>query len=155
MKKLASFLISGCLLFGAAACQTTAKTSADAPNDASKTQTEAAAPEATQATQKDAQSETRRRQANADIKAHEERNNALNGGSDTNRSENALASEVRSKLEVNIQKGVLAVKGDKDGTVTVTGTVANEKDLAKIEPLAKQIKGVKKVVVKATVAKAK
>ena len=41
-----------------------------------------------------------------------------------------------------------------DGVVTVGGTVPNQKDLAKIEPLAKEIKGVKQVNVTAVVAPA-
>ncbi|MFB8791877.1 MAG: BON domain-containing protein [Potamolinea sp.] len=151
MKKLTALLISSVLLFGAAACGTdTAKTSSDAPSS-----TEKAAPapssDSTKATQEDAQSETRRRQANADIKAREERNNALNAGDANNRSDTDLASQVRSKLEVNIPNGQLVVKSDK-GTVTVSGTVPKQDQLAKIEPLAKEIKGVKAVDNKATVA---
>jgi hyperosmotically inducible periplasmic protein len=147
MKKLTPFLISCVLVFGAAACQNPAKTSADAPNDANKTvsQTEAPSVEA----KEDAQSEVRRRQLNADIKAREERNN-LTGG-DTDRAVGDLKSQVRSKLEANIPNGNLAVDATKDGTVTVTGTVINEAQLAKIEPLSKEIKGVKQVVNKATV----
>lgn len=151
MKKLTALLISSVLLFGAAACGTdTAKTSADAP---SSTEKAAPAPSAdsTKATQDDAQSETRRRQANADIKAREERNNALNSGDASNRSDSDLASQVRSKLEVNIPKGQLVVKSEK-GTVTVSGTVPQQEQLAKIVPLAKEIKGVKAVENKATVA---
>jgi hypothetical protein len=151
MKKLTALLISSFLLFGAAACGSdTAKTSADAP---SSTEKPAVAPssDSTKATQEDAQSETRRRQANADIKAREERNNALNSGSAENRSDDDLASQVRSKLEVNIPKGQLVVKSEK-GNITVSGTVPQQEQLTKIVPLAKEIKGVKAVENKATVA---
>ena len=153
MKKLAPFLISGLLVFGAAACQNPAKTSADAPNDANKTvsQTEAPSVEATQAAKEDAQSETRRKQLNSDIQAREQRNNATGG--DAKRATGDLKSEVRSKLEANIPNGNLAVEAADGGTVTVTGTVTNEQQLAKIEPLSKQIKGVNKVINKATVVK--
>lgn len=40
----------------------------------------------------------------------------------------------------------------KDGTVTIAGTVPTKEQLAKVQPLAKEIKGVKAVNVKATVA---
>jgi Caspase domain/BON domain len=103
----------------------------------------------TEASQKNAQSEARRRQLNEDIRAREQRNNATGG--DTQRGSD-LASEVRSKLEANIPNGQLTVDAAEDGTVTVSGTVNNQYQLAKIEPLSKQIKGVKNVVVKAVVA---
>ena len=151
MKKLTILLLSGFLCLGAAACSDNAKTAADAP---SSTQASPEAPKVdeVQKAQEDAQSETRRKQANADIKAREERNNALNQGSAENRSEDDIESQVRSKLEVNIPNGELVVKAEDNGAVTVSGTVVKQDQLAKIEPLAKQIKGVKSVDVKATVA---
>lgn len=149
MQKLTPFLISCLLVFGAAACQNPSKTSEAAPDDVNANP-EAPSVQATQASQQDAQSELRRRQLNSDIRAREERNNATGG--DTQRAEGDLASEVRSKLEANIPKGQLTVQAAEDGTVTVNGTVTNQDQLAKIEPLAKEIKGVKAVVNKATVA---
>ncbi|MEH1907174.1 BON domain-containing protein [Nostoc sp.] len=149
MQKLTPFLISCLLVFGVAACDNASKTSESAPNnpnDAPQTPTA----KTTQAAQQDAQSEVRRKQANSDIRAREQRNNTTGG--DTQRAKGDLASEVRSKLEVNIPKSQLTVNAADDGTVTVGGTVNNQKELAKIEPLSKQIKGVKIVVVKATVA---
>ncbi|MGI8503920.1 MAG: BON domain-containing protein [Hassallia sp.] len=153
MKKLTPFLISCVLVFAAASCQNPAKTSADAPNDTNKTvsQTEAPSAQATVAAKDDAQSEVRRKQLNADIRAREQRNNVTGG--DTDRAVGDLKSQVRSKLEANIPNGNLAVDATKDGTVTVTGTVTVQDQLAKIEPLAKEIKGVTKVVNKATVVK--
>ncbi|MDF5739996.1 MULTISPECIES: BON domain-containing protein [unclassified Nostoc] len=149
MQKLTPFLISCLLVFGVAACDNASKTSESAPNnpnDAPQTPTA----KTTQAAQQDAQSEVRRKQANSDIRAREQRNNTTGG--DTQRAKGDLSSEVRSKLEVNIPKAQLTVDAADDGTVTVGGTVNNQKELAKIEPLSKQIKGVKIVVVKATVA---
>jgi osmotically-inducible protein OsmY len=153
MKNLTPFFISCLLVFGAAACQSPAKTSADAPNDTNKpvSQTEAPSVEATQAAKEDAQSEVRREQLNADIRAREQRNNVTGG--DTDRAVGDLKSQVRSKLEANIPNGNLAVDATEDGTVTVTGTVAVQDQLAKIEPLSKEIKGVKQVINKATVVK--
>lgn len=148
MKKLTTLLLSGVLLFSAAACSNNAKTSADAPNS---TQESPQAPKAegVEKTKEDATNETRRKQLNADIQAREERNNITGG--DTKRADGDLESEVRSKLEANIPDGQLTVKAD-DGVVVVAGTVPKQEQLAKIEPLAKEIKGVKTVNVKATVA---
>jgi osmotically-inducible protein OsmY len=148
MKKLTPFLISCLLLFGAAACETSSKTADSAPSNPNEA-AQAPSPQATQAAQQDAQSETRRRQLNQDIRAREQRNNATGG--DTSRAKGDLASEVRSKLEANIPNGQLTVNAEDNGTVTVGGTVNNQQQLAKIEPLAKEIKGVKNVVVKAQV----
>ncbi|MBC1240841.1 transporter [Nostoc linckia z18] len=149
MQKLTPLVISCLLVFGVAACDNVSKTSESAPtnpNEAAQTPTS----QTTEASQKDAQSELRRRQLNEDIRAREQRNNATGG--DANRAAGDLASEVRSKLEANIPGGQLTVSAAKDGTVTVGGTVPNQDQIAKIEPLSKEIKGVKAVVVKATVA---
>jgi osmotically-inducible protein OsmY len=148
MKKLTIFLLSSVLLFGAAACSDNAKTSADAP-DSTQATPEAPKAESVQKTKQDATDEVRRKQLNADIKAREERNNITGG--DTKRADGDLKSEVRSKLEANIPDSQLTVEAD-DGVVVVAGTVLKQEQLAKIEPLAKQIKGVKTVNVKATVA---
>ncbi|MEH2166108.1 MAG: BON domain-containing protein [Nostoc sp.] len=149
MQKLTPFLISGLLIFGVAACDNASKTSESAPNNPNAApQTPTA--KTTQASQQDAQSEVRRNQANSDIRAREQRNNTTGG--DTQRAKGDLASEVRSKLEVNIPKSQLTVNAADGGIVTVSGTVSNQQELGKIEKLAKEIKGVKSVVVKATVA---
>lgn len=148
MQKLTPFLISSLLVFGVAACQDTAKTTVTAPAPDEAAQAPVAA--TTQAAKEDAQSELRRRQLDADIRAREQRNNVTGG--DTDRAAADLASQVRSKLEANIPGGQLTVNAVKDGTVTVAGTVNNQEQLSKIEPLSKEIKGVKNVVVKAVVA---
>ncbi|MEH2105714.1 BON domain-containing protein [Nostoc sp.] len=149
MQKLTPLLISGLLVFGVAACDNASKTSESAPNNPNEAPQSPTA-QTTQASQQDAQSEVRRKQANSDIRAREQRNNTTGG--DTQRAKGDLASEVRSKLEVNIPKSLLTVTAADNGTVTVSGTVNNQQELAKIEKLAKEIKGVKSVVVKATVA---
>ncbi len=148
MQKLTPFLISCLLVFGLAACDNVSKTTVSAP-DVNETP-QAPTAQTTQAAQQDAQSEVRRRQLDADIRAREQRNNATGG--DTQRATADLASEVRSKLEANIPKGRLTVKAADNGTVTVAGTVNNQQELDKIEPLSKEIKGVKAVVVTAIVA---
>jgi osmotically-inducible protein OsmY len=149
MKKLAPFFISSLLLVSAAACQNPSKTSESAPDTVSQNPASPAA-QTTQEAKEDAQSELRRRQLNEDIRAREQRNNTTGG--DTNRATGDLASEVRSKLEANIPDGQITVAADKQGTVTVNGTVKNQDQLKKIQPLAQEIKGVKSVVNKVVVA---
>jgi len=165
MNKLAPLLISGVLLFGAVACDGGAKTaggpnsdttktaespSSGASSSASPTASDAAKPD--NAAKEDATSDVRRAQANSDIRAREQRNNA--GGDTLKRADGDLESEVRSKLEVNLPKSKLEVKA-KDGAVTVSGAVASQDQLGKIETLTKQIKGVKSVVNQAKVVAAK
>jgi osmotically-inducible protein OsmY len=192
MNKLTPLLLSGVLLFGAAACSGGGDKTAGGPNsDTTKTDTTASSPSASaspstvasnpdttagaspngaqaspsatagndgavpdKAAEKDATSDVRRAQANSDIRAREQRNNAANGGSSEKRAEGDLTSEVRSKLEVNIPKSKLEVKA-KDGAVTVTGAVPTQNDLSKIDTLTKEIKGVKSVTNQAKVVPAK
>lgn len=154
MKKLTTFLLSGVLLFGAAACTDGSKTATDAPNttEASPTAPDA---DAAQDAKEDAQSQVRRDQLNSDIRAREERNNALNQGAAEGRDGDNVASEVRSKLEANLPASQLVVDAEDNGVVVVSGTVPTKQQFDKIEPLAKEIKGVSAVQVKATVAPAK
>lgn len=183
MNKLAPFLLSGVLLFGAVACDGGAKTAGGSNSDTTKTAESSnsgasggASPDAStsaspntaasggtsgntndaakpdNAAKQDATSDVRRAQANSDIRAREQRNNA--GGDPLKRADGDLESEVRSKLEVNLPKSKLEVKA-KDGAVTVSGAVASQDQLGKIETLAKQIKGVTSVTNQAKVVPAK
>ena len=151
MKKFIPLIIGSFLVVGAVGCQDTAKTSADAPNNAGET---VAAPETDDAAQvqNDATSEVRRDQLNSDIRAREQRNNATGG--DTDRTEGDLQSEVRSKLEANLPASQLGVEAE-DGVVTVSGTVPTDEQLQRVEPLAKEIKGVTSVKVNVQVKPAK
>jgi hypothetical protein len=150
MNKITAILVSGLLLVSAAACDNSAKTSNEAPNNANQT---AEAPKADKAQdiQKDGTSEVRKNQLNSDIRAREQRTAAT--GSSPNRTDDDLQSEVRSKLEANLPASQLTVDA-KDGAVTVGGTVPTQPQLARIEPLAKEIYGVKTVTVNAKVAPA-
>lgn len=149
MQKLTPFLISCVLLLGAAACaDDVARTDPAAPSPGELV--EAPTPEERQESLEDSQSETRRRQLDADIRAREERTAALDDGGLRNPED--LASEVRSKLEANIPDGFLTVEATEEGLVTVSGTVNDEDELSKIEPLAKEIYGVNDVIVDAVVA---
>lgn len=163
MNKIIPFLISGFLFVGAVGCESgVEKTSTDAPNAASETTespavgtaspaAESPTAEAAQESENDAQSEVRRDQLNSDIRAREQRNNATGG--DAIRADADLESEVRSKLEANLPASQLAVEAEQ-GTVTVSGTVPTQEQLQRIEPLAKEIKGVQSITNKATVAPA-
>ena len=151
MKKFIPFLISTVLLIGTVGCENAAKTSSDAPNTTNET-TKAPDTQTAQQTQGDATSPVRKAQIESDIRAREGRNDA--GGDDAQRADADLKSEVRGKLEANLPASQLAVDA-KEGAITVTGTVPTQAQLSKIDPLAKQIKGVKSVTNKATVAPAK
>ena len=141
------------VLLGMAGCQQAAKTNSDAP-DPTASQVETPTTTTAKSTQDDATSKIRRDQLNSDIRAREQRNNTANKGGATNRSDTDLASEVRSKLEVNLPASALAVTA-KDGAVMVTGTVPTQAQFDRISGLAKEIKGVSAVTMKVAVAPAK
>ena len=145
--KLTALLFASALVLSTVACDQVAKTSSEAPNSTASSSTTVDKTVA-QTNQDDATSEMRRKQLNADIRAREQRNNTV--GDEIVRADDDLKSEVRSKLEANLPASALAIDA-KAGSVTVSGTVVNEKQLQKIEPLAKQIKGVQSVTVKATI----
>jgi hyperosmotically inducible periplasmic protein len=149
MKTFISLLVGSALLIGAVGCDNVSKTSSEAPANTDKTISPNS--QATKETKNDATSSTRKAQIESDIRAHEQRNNITGG--DTKRANGDLQSEVRGKLEANIPTGKLTVDA-KDGIVTIGGTVSNQAQLDKIEPLAKQIKGVSSVVNKVKVASA-
>ncbi len=149
MKNLTPFLISCLLVFATAACQNPAKTSESAPGSTDDT-VEAPDSGEVESSVDDAQGDVRRNQLDSDIRAREQRNDVTGG--DADRAEGDLESEVRSKLEANLPASQLAVESSDGGTVTVSGTVRNQEQLGKIEPLAREIKGVNNVVVKAIVA---
>ena len=152
MKKVIIGLASGILLFSTAACNSE-KTSTVAP-DSTKDKVEVPSAEEARDAKEDATSETRRKQLNSDIRAREQRNNALNQGSAENRDDGDLASQVRSKLEANLPASALVVEA-KEGVVTVKGTVPTQQQYDKIPNLSKEIKGVKSVNVDVKVAPAK
>ena len=147
MKKTTVLLLCGALALSLSACGV-AKTSSDAPNTTTGSSSPNMSEPTAQTNQNDATSETRRKQLNSDIRSAEQRNNAA--GDKSVKSDNDIQSEVRSKLEANLPASALAISS-KDGAVTVMGTVVDEKQIQKIEPLAKQIGGVKSVEIKATV----
>jgi hyperosmotically inducible protein len=149
MKKITPLVLSSILLLGTFACDNNAKTSSNAP-DSTEEPGKVVTDRTVQTDKKDATSQVRRDQLNADIRAREQRN-LTGGGAD--RANTDLASEVRSKLEANIPAGQLTVVA-KEGAIVVGGTVQTQEQLNKIDPLAKQIKGVKSVKVLAKVAPA-
>ncbi len=151
MKTSTSVLLSSLLLVGTVACNNVAKTSEQAP-DSTNTTTQAPKVDEAQDINKDASNEVRRKQLNADIRAREQRIKAL--GRDAERSDDDIKSQVRSKLEANLPASQLTVDA-KDGNVSISGTVPSQPQYQRIEPLAKEIYGVKNVAVKVTVVPAK
>lgn len=151
MNKLIVFLLSGFLMVGATACDS-ARTSSEAPAT-NQDNPEAVNTEEASDTQGDAVSDVRRNQANADIRAREERNDMLNDGSAANRDDDDLTSEVRSKLEANLPASALVVDTE-DGIVTISGTVPTQEQYDRIAVLAQEIKGVRSLNVKSKVAPA-
>jgi len=146
MKKLIPFLVSGILLVGTIGCQEATKTG-------SETETGAPAKEASttdgamkgDAMKGDAmKGDAMKGDA---MKGDAMKGDAMKGGTDTK-------SLVNSKLTEKIPGSKLAAE-DKDGVVTVTGTVPTSADMKKIEPAVKEVKGVKSVKVEATVGTAK
>ena len=140
MNKLTIFLLGSSLLFGAVGCDV-ARTSSDAPTDI---EDGAVVEDATMVedTLEDAENEIRQDQLNADIRAREQRNDLF--GDQEERADSDLESEVRAKLEANIPRSKLTVQA-KDGKVIIVGTVPDQKEYETIEPLAKEILGVKEV----------
>ncbi|MEI6441810.1 MAG: BON domain-containing protein [Nostocales cyanobacterium ELA583] len=149
MKKITLLVLSSILLLGTVACENSSKTSSNAP-DSPVEPGKVVTDKTVQTDKKDATSQVRRDQLNADIRAREQRN--LSGGS-ADRANTDLSSEVRSKLEANIPASQLTVVA-KNGAIVVGGTVQNQEQLNKIDPLSKQIKGVKSVKVLAKVSPA-
>ena len=147
MKKIIPWLLGSVLMVTAAACDG-AKTTSDAPNTTDQNGNVQDTSSA-QRTQNDATSDVRKKQIESDIRAREQRNDVA--GNQENRDDDDLESEVRGKLEANIPNAKLTVNSEK-GAVTVAGTVPKQEQLDKITPLAKEIKGVQSVAVKATVA---
>ena len=138
MKKIVLALLSGALAVSAVACGP-AKTSADAPSAIGGDVDD---PAQVGETLDDATNEVRQAQLDADIRAREQRNDIA--GDQTDRADGDLESEVRSKLEANVPRAKLAIAAE-DGVVTITGTVPDEREYNTIEPLAKEILGVKSV----------
>lgn len=141
---LLSILLAGSI----SACSNASKTASDAP-DSTATNGQTSTSQNANTTTGDAQSDIRKKQIESDIRAREQRNNVV--GDPQKRDAGDLSSQVRGKLEANIPNGKLTVDA-KDDVVTVSGTVANQAQLAKIKPLAMEIKGVKNVLVKAIVS---
>lgn len=143
--------ILGIFFIAMTGCQ--AKTSSNAP-DSTTGAIESPSGEAAKTNQDDATSQVRRDQLNSDIRAREQRSGGANTNQAGNRPNNDLASEVRSKLEANLPASALTVSA-KDGAVMVTGTVPTQAQYDRISLLAKEINGVKTVMMKVAVAPAK
>jgi hyperosmotically inducible periplasmic protein len=151
MKNFIPLCLLSIIVLGAVGCDNAAKTSSDAPGSVKESPV---APDAqsAQKTQNDATSDVRKAQIESDIRATEQRNDMTGGN--ISRDDKDLQTEVSGKLEANLPASQLMINA-KNGAITVTGTVSNKEQVGKIEPLAKQIKGVKSVTNKVAVAPSK
>ncbi|ERT08875.1 BON domain protein [Lyngbya aestuarii BL J] len=138
MKKLTSLIIGSLVLFGAAGCDV-ARTSADAPTSIDG---EVENPQLVEETREDADKNIRQAQLNSDIRAREERNDLL--GDQQERADSDIESEVRAKLEANIQGSKLTIQAE-EGAVAIAGTVPDQRQYETIKPLAQEILGVDSV----------
>lgn len=138
MNKLITFLIGGSILLGTASCDVS-RTSSDAPDSVEDTVED---PVQVEETLEDANSEIRQDQLNSDIRAREQRNDIM--GDQEDRNDSDIESEVRAKLEANIPRSKLTVDVQ-SGEVMIFGTVPSQREYETIEPLAKEILGVKEV----------
>ncbi|MDY6784339.1 MAG: BON domain-containing protein [Cyanobacteriota bacterium] len=145
MKKIFLYLLTSAFLLGSVACGT-ARTSNEAPDEAGDTGSELSAENA-QENAEDATSDIRQDQIESDNRAIEQRNEVA--GDPTELADNDVSSLVRNKLEEAFPTSQLVVESE-DGAVTVDGKVATAEDVEKIEPLVKEVQGVKSVVVTAT-----
>lgn len=150
MKKLMTLLLGSALLLGGVACSNEARTSTDAPASTEEA-TEAPETDEAQTIEDDGTNDIRQQQLDSDIRAREERNDITGG--DADRADSDLASEVRSKLEANLPASQLTVEAE-NGVVKVAGTVPTQPQYDRIDPLAREIKGVQEVVVDVTVVPA-
>ena len=147
MNKFMPFLLSGILLVGATACGV-AKTSSEAPNSTNSNDNGELSTEDAQENQEDATNQVRQKQIESDTRARQQRNEAA--GNPNEVSDNDIESLVRNALETKLPTSQLAVDSE-EGVVTVSGKAASQKDVDQIESITKTVKGVKSVMVKATV----
>jgi hyperosmotically inducible periplasmic protein len=146
MKKFIPLLLSGILAVGAVACQ-----------DASKTSDTGSSTDTAANTAKEAASNTQ----TAAKKTAEGAKTAATGTADkvgtaVKGSANGAKTIVKNNLEKKFPGSKLNVE-EKDGVLTVKGTVPDEATLKKIEPAVKEYKfeGIKTVKVEAKVAEKK
>ncbi|BAY08542.1 BON domain-containing protein [Calothrix sp. NIES-2098] len=167
MKKLIPLLVSGILVVGAVGCQEATKTSSDTSTTNTSTQPvkEASQKTATGAktateTAKTTAKETGDKTKTAAKATTETGKTAVKQAAANTKTTTKAAAEstsknlILSKLSEKIPGSKLVVE-DKDGVVTVKGTVPTEADVKKIESIVKEQKGVKSVKVEAKAASAK
>lgn len=148
MKNLTTLLLTTIVGLSVTACANVARTNPGAPRSID-TVGEAPNLDTVLRNKSDSSSPIRRAQANSDIRAREQRYNVFRQG-EGKRSDRNVQSEVRSKLEVNLPMSQLTVQSN-DGVVTVVGYVQTREELERIEPLAKEIRGVRDVNVQAQI----
>ncbi|BAY60568.1 transport-associated protein [Calothrix brevissima NIES-22] len=157
MKKLIPFLVSSILVVGAVGCQDSSKNAAETPsntNEATQPAKEASAKTKTNEKTTTETGKTPVKEAAANTKTTA-KNTTETGKTPVKEAatntKTTAKSPILTKLEEKIPGSKLVVE-EKDGVVTVKGTVPTEADIKKIEPLVKEQKGVKTVKVEAQAA---
>ncbi|NJL60841.1 MAG: BON domain-containing protein [Methylacidiphilales bacterium] len=155
MKKFIPFLISGILVVGAVGCQDASKTS-----DAGSSTTDTAVNKAKEAasTTQTAAKNTAEGAKTAVTGTVDKAGTAVKGAATGAKTAlNNTASGAKTIVKNNLEKKFPGSKLDveeKDGVLTIKGTVPDEATLKKIEPAVKEYKfeGIKTVKVEAKVA---
>ncbi|WP_017655722.1 BON domain-containing protein [Fortiea contorta] len=150
MKKLIPFLVSGVLVVGIFGCQEATKTGSEkngATNEAVKPAKDAAQNTNTANKGTAAQNAATAGKTTAKATVDTTKQVAANATGNTK-------SLILSKLEEKIPGSKLQVE-EKEGAVTIKGTVPTAADIKKIEPIVKPLKGVKSVKVEAKAASTK
>ncbi|MEM1394649.1 MAG: BON domain-containing protein [Cyanobacteria bacterium P01_D01_bin.116] len=142
MKKFIPFLISGILVTGAVGCgEESAETGSENPSATN----EAVQPSAREASETEGLnpplSEPGAETAPTDPTA---------ASQDTELQASDLSKKVSKKLKESLPTSNLEVK-EKEGVVTVGGTVSSQEELKQVTPLAKEVKGVESVNLEANV----
>lgn len=138
MKKFIPFLVSGILLIGAVGCgEKAAKTGSEEPS---------ATNEALQSSGREVSGVEDSNQPEAETAPTD----PTDADSTENPQESNLSKEVSEKLKEYLPTSNLEVN-EQEGIVTVGGTVTSQEELQEIEPLTKEVEGVKSVNIEAKV----
>lgn len=143
MKKFLPFLVTGIVAVGAVACQEETRTGSEVPGETN----EAVSPSAKEASET-AQTPTDESAAVPGTELNQDPTAPLGAGTDT--AETEISSAVNQKLSEALPTSNLKAE-DVEGVVTIKGTVPSSEELQQIEPLTKEVKGVKGVNIEANV----
>jgi len=154
MRKLIPFLVSGILIVGVGACGKQDQAGTQNPGTTNEATAPAPAQEAAQTSPEVATTPGVGTAPEVSTTPASEVPSATGAPSETTTAATDLPAKITSKLVEKLPNSILAVEA-KYGAVTVTGTVPSADQKKQIEPLVKQVKGVKTVKVDVKVEPAK